>query len=139
MNTYLGTLIHEACIHCGGSFGLDQDHSAALHRNKGTPFHCTHCGKRMIYTGKTQLDLAREEAAAERARREMAEQSLAHARVRMERVERSRSAIRGVLTRTKKRVANGVCPCCQRHFTALERHMKTNHPDYKVRADTIQD
>lgn len=27
-----------------------------------------------------------------------------------------------------KRVHNGVCPCCNRTFTNLARHMKTKHP-----------
>ena len=30
--------------------------------------------------------------------------------------------------RLRKRVANGVCPCCNRHFVNLERHMKSKHP-----------
>lgn len=34
------------------------------------------------------------------------------------------------LARTKKRVAGGVCPCCNRSFTELRRHMAEKHPDY---------
>ena len=30
----------------------------------------------------------------------------------------------------KARVAHGVCPCCNRTFKQLARHMKTKHPDY---------
>lgn len=44
--------------------------------------------------------------------------------------ERSKAAIKGVLTRTKKRVGNGVCPCCNRTFQNLHDHMKTKHPHY---------
>src|SRR5262245_22389812 len=29
-----------------------------------------------------------------------------------------------------KRVAAGVCPCCNRSFVQLQRHMKTKHPLY---------
>ena len=32
--------------------------------------------------------------------------------------------------RLKKRVGNGICPCCNRTFQALARHMKSKHPDY---------
>jgi NMD protein affecting ribosome stability and mRNA decay len=32
--------------------------------------------------------------------------------------------------RLKKRVGNGVCPCCNRSFTNLQRHMHTKHPDF---------
>jgi len=32
-------------------------------------------------------------------------------------------------TRKMKRVANGVCVCCNRTFQNLARHMKTKHPN----------
>lgn len=35
---------------------------------------------------------------------------------------------KGQMTKIKKRIDNGVCSCCHRHFTNLERHMKTKHP-----------
>lgn len=44
--------------------------------------------------------------------------------------ERSLSATKGVLTRTKNRIAKGVCPCCKRYFENLAAHMKTKHPKY---------
>src|SRR5262245_9322902 len=37
--------------------------------------------------------------------------------------ERSHAATRGHLTRTRKRTAHGVCPCCKRTFQQLARHM----------------
>jgi hypothetical protein len=39
-------------------------------------------------------------------------------------------ATRGVVTKIKRRVAHGVCPCCQRTFKDLARHMEGQHPDY---------
>lgn len=33
------------------------------------------------------------------------------------------------LKRTMNRAGAGVCPCCNRSFVALARHMKTRHPD----------
>ena len=44
--------------------------------------------------------------------------------------ERSHSATRGQITKLKKRVHAGVCPCCNRSFQNVARHMKTKHPDY---------
>lgn len=43
---------------------------------------------------------------------------------------RSLAATKGVLTRTKNRIAKGVCPCCQRSFADLGRHMAGQHPEY---------
>lgn len=39
-------------------------------------------------------------------------------------------ATRGVVTKIRNRVAAGVCPCCNRTFKQLARHMKDQHPDY---------
>lgn len=39
-------------------------------------------------------------------------------------------ATRGVVTRIKKRVRHGVCPCCKRNFQDLARHMSCKHPKY---------
>jgi hypothetical protein len=44
--------------------------------------------------------------------------------------ERSAAAARGQVTKIKKRTSAGVCPCCNRHFTQLERHMGSKHPDF---------
>jgi len=45
-------------------------------------------------------------------------------------LNRQLSAKKGQITKIKNRVANGVCPCCNRSFTNLHRHMTTKHPDF---------
>lgn len=45
-------------------------------------------------------------------------------------LERQKSAIKGQVTKIKNRIKNGVCPCCNRTFTNLRNHMKSQHPDY---------
>jgi hypothetical protein len=65
---------------------------------------------------KATVTHARDEAEWERERRQATERSLA--------------ATRGVLTRTRRRVAAGVCPCCHRTFQQLARHMAGQHPEY---------
>jgi hypothetical protein len=44
--------------------------------------------------------------------------------------ERRLRAQKAATTRAKRRHAAGVCPCCNRTFQQLARHMKTKHPDY---------
>lgn len=46
--------------------------------------------------------------------------------------EYARRAAKGQLTKAKKRIANGVCPCCNRSFADLHEHMACKHPDYGV-------
>ena len=51
-------------------------------------------------------------------------------RDRKEAAQRQASAFKGVVTRTKNRIAGGACPCCNRTFQNLARHMATKHSDY---------
>lgn len=54
----------------------------------------------------------------------------AHVVARLDQAEASLSATRGVVTRMKRRASAGVCPCCNRTFQQLARHMATKHPDF---------
>jgi hypothetical protein len=47
-----------------------------------------------------------------------------------EAAERQAAAARGQVTKLKNRAANGVCPCCNRTFQNLARHMATKHPTF---------
>jgi hypothetical protein len=47
----------------------------------------------------------------------------------LETERRRHSATKGQLTKVKKRIGKGICPCCNRHFANVERHMATQHPD----------
>lgn len=51
------------------------------------------------------------------------------------RTERRLKATRGVVTRIKNRVGNGVCPCCNRTFTNLQQHMHNQHPDFVLKKE----
>lgn len=52
------------------------------------------------------------------------------AREAREAAERRAAAARGQVTKLKKRASNGVCPCCNRTFSDLARHMATKHPTF---------
>lgn len=55
-------------------------------------------------------------------------------RMRTEAAKRETAAAKGQVTKIKNRVGNGVCPCCQRSFTNLRRHMDSKHPDFAKEA-----
>lgn len=42
-----------------------------------------------------------------------------------------RRAQKGQNTRLKNRIAAGVCPCCNRSFQNVARHMAGQHPDFQ--------
>jgi hypothetical protein len=114
------------CCSCGVVFGMPKE----LYRQRkadGDWFWCPN-GHQQHYTEREEDRLRRLLDNAETRARACADQKDA--------AERSNRALRGVVTRTKRRVADGVCPAgCRRHFSNLERHMATQHPDYAQSPD----
>ena len=120
--TIVQSLILEttSCIACGMVFAVPQDWLAAR-RKDGQGFHCPG-GHSLVFTVTENDKLRRQVKQLEASRQAARDQA--------EAAERSNAALRGVITKTKKRVANGACPCCRRHFANLQGHMATKHPDY---------
>lgn len=83
----------------------------------------------MHYAETTEARLKRQ-LACERAAHDQTKAARAYDHRRANSAERSRNALKGVVTRTKNRISKGVCPCCNRQFKDLERHMTGQHPDY---------
>lgn len=44
--------------------------------------------------------------------------------------QRAREQTERQLNKMRRRVAQGVCPCCKRTVSQLSRHMKTKHPEF---------
>lgn len=112
-----------ACFSCGSLFAVPESVNDEWLRS-GRSFYCPN-GHSQHYTESTEKRL---QAAKDRAARLAA--SLDQERAAHDATERSRRAIKGQVTRVKRRVANGVCPCCSRSFADLHAHMTTKHPDY---------
>lgn len=115
------------CWVCGCSFGVDSD-VYAVKRRENTTLYCPN-GCRLGF-GTSEADRVREELAKVRREKEYVEAKLSSARQKTDAVERKLSATKGVVTRIKNRVSKGVCPCCNRTFVNLQRHMASKHPDF---------
>jgi len=114
------TFQHYDCWVCGMPFGLSAGTVKAFVREH-TPFHCPK-GCRLRF-GKSDADVLREQldtqmAATQRANRRLQDERRSHA------------GTKGALTKAKRRIAAGVCPCCSRSFKQLRRHMQSQHPEY---------
>jgi hypothetical protein len=81
---------------------------------------------------KTQRQVQEDEII--RQERDRLKQRIAEKDDDIARLEREKSAAKGQVTKIKNRIAGGVCPCCNRYFLGLERHMSTKHKDYKKEA-----
>lgn len=120
------------CGKCGIVYGMPE-HFVKERRESGASFFCPNGHERVF--GEPEIGrLKKELAAKERQVKQYqgwykAEQSdHEHTRNRLR-------STKGVLTKTKKRVGNGVCPCCNRTFKDLARHMVGQHPDYATEGE----
>jgi len=130
------TLVRLVCPTCGGVFAI----AAAYHDEAKMLggfqrcWSCPYC-KASRGFGKSAHEVEKEKLQAElvAARRDKnnAEIRAGSLEKEAEHFRKSRDGVKGVLARERKRVGNGVCPCCSRHFVNLMRHMKTKHPEHQ--------
>lgn len=122
----------ETCYKCKMEFGMsDSFYDTMLRLKEGGKFFCPAGHSQHYVTGESDLEKMRRERD-----RAVQEQARLYACVKEEREDkeaahRQNIATRGVITRMKNRAANGVCLCCNRTFTNLQKHMETKHPRFK--------
>lgn len=121
------------CPNCGVTIVMPE-HMYNTRRNDHKVFYCPN-GHTAAFSGKSALEKELEEAKRhlenQRARLEWAEADAKRAKEARDQAQRQASAARGQVTKIKNRVGNGVCPCCNRTFTNLQRHMETKHSGFK--------
>lgn len=125
------------CHACGGTYAMST-YFLDSRRDDGEGWNCPYCRGSTAYceseTDKLKKQLAKQQEWTAYQRREKEE----YLRQR-DTLERSRNGMKGVLVREQKklaRVRRGVCPCCNRHFKNVQRHMDSQHPNYKVHIET---
>jgi hypothetical protein len=81
-----------------------------------------------------QRGWSKEGSEHERIRRERDRlaQQLAEKDDEIARQRRMREEAEGQVTKLKKRASVGVCPCCNRTFQQLARHMAQKHPTFNA-------
>jgi hypothetical protein len=107
------------CAACGVVFAMTVELENRRRKDRDS-FYCPN-GHGMHFTGKTDEQKLREAEAREVALQDQLRASIAEG-----------EATRAVLLRDRSRIANGVCPCCNRSFENVRRHISTKHPDYDV-------
>lgn len=123
MSTFNQTRTFEVidCAACGVAFGLTTDF-VMRRRNDHETFYCP-SGHKNLYRGKSEAEKLREKL-------QQVEHQRDRARLTAEEVSRERAAIAKAHRKMRHRVMNGVCPCCNRSFDNLRRHMESQHPDF---------
>lgn len=112
----------KSCPVCGVTYAIPQTmHKHARDRGEFRILWYCPNGHQLGYGGPSEAERERDEV----QRRLTAEREL------REHTERQLSAQKAATTRARKRAAAAVCPCCNRTFQQLARHMQTKHPDYR--------
>jgi len=122
--TFTETVLMEAttCAHCGVVFAMPK-HLLQEFRDSLRGFYCPH-GHSLSYH-KPTIDSLRQELAEKARQLTAAKCETLNEKQQRERVEAEKAKVE----RKLKRVQRGVCPCCNRTFTNLQRHMSTKHPE----------
>lgn len=115
------TFITLTCGKCGIVFGLPKNFDDNNRQNGGN-WYCPN-GHSRVYKESDVKKLERQ-LVREQSRHDQTKANLRNSKL-------SLVAEKGHRTRLKNRIKNGVCPCCNRTFQNLQRHMKTKHPEYK--------
>lgn len=118
------------CCECGMEFYMP-DSFVKMRRGDGKLFYCP-AGHSQYYTEKeNELANLKKQNQSLQTRLSWSENAARNANQSWEAERRSHAATKGKLTKTRKRIANGVCPCCHRTFVQLQRHMSSKHPQFK--------
>ena len=108
------------CGGCGIPYMIPTSRYNELRNNKGG-FYCPN-GCSRVFTGKSDAEKFQEQMAEMKRTMEQEAETLRN-RI-MDEIQAKRK-----VELKLKRVSNGVCPCCNRTFGNLARHMKTKHPE----------
>ena len=117
----------EECYKCHVQFAITQQHYEYC-RERGYEFYCPN-GHPQHYSESDIQRLTKERDSA-RSDSRYYQNRVTEIGEEKRKVEKSRAAYKGKVTEIKRRVAHGVCPCCNRTFKQLARHMKSQHPNY---------
>lgn len=104
------------CANCGVKYGIESEFRKRK-RQTHDEFYCPN-GHSNYYPQETE---------AERLRKELKNKEQELSEVVIEKINLQNKVLDQ--KRQLGRVHNGVCPCCNRTFKNLQRHMKTKHPE----------
>jgi hypothetical protein len=117
------TLVILTCYSCGTPFPIEPNRNRAL-LDTGDEFYCPN-GHGQVYrnSAKKRMELLLQQVKDLEVDKKFYKEEAEYK-------ARQLSATKGVLTRTKNRIAKGICPCCKRSFVQLQKHMEGQHPEY---------
>lgn len=128
----MSELINKCCPVCFVGYAIPKAMNDKRHADGGNWF-CPN-GHNLVFS-ESKLDKLTHERDRLKQNAAYLEQRAAELQDARDAAERRASAARGQVTRLKNRAAAGLCPCCNRSFVNLTRHMATKHAGFA--ADVI--
>lgn len=117
------TVTSVECCSCGALVFMSTDFEERRRRDH-KQWYCTSCGTNQHWKQQSDIEKLRADLEAEQKRKMDALSQANELRANLAKEQEAH-------TRLKKRMKNGVCPCCHRTVSQLARHMKTKHPDFQ--------
>jgi len=118
------------CCTCGGPVALSKDQERSL-RESHRPFYCP-AGHSQAFEAETEAERLRRVLHLSEIEKTRIAAELAQARTEADAALGEMVAAQQDAARAKRRAAAALCPCCNRSFTQLRRHLQTKHPEYKA-------
>ena len=128
------TLTQINCGRCGGTYAINERYRQQR-QQEGGGWTCPYCKCAWGYFEDNDNAELKRALERERKRKEWAEQDAKRQRELREAAEHRERGQKAAKTRLRNRIKNGVCPCCNRTFLDLHRHMTTKHPDFQPTND----
>lgn len=128
---YTGTLTVTVCW-CGMKHAIPEElYRTAQRQHADGHDSWIYCpqGHKWAIAGESAAAKLQREKDQLTARLARADQRQAELKTSLEAAHRQTAAQKAVATKIRKRAAKGVCPCCNRFFAELSRHIKTDHPE----------
>lgn len=116
------------CASCGILFSVPQNWEHER-RRRHDDFWCPN-GHSLAFNAESNEEKLRRERNQLRQRLAQKDDEIQEAWGEVSQQKRIAAAQKGNVTKLKKRAAAGVCPCCNRTFQNLKRHMDGQHPNY---------
>ena len=117
-------LVTEICYKCKAPFAMAESlYRTAITGCESVKFYCPFGHSQHYISGPSTEDKLRQER--DRLKQETA-RLIDEAREATEKAAKAERALK----RHKKRSAAGSCPCCNRTFSNMAEHMKTQHPEF---------
>lgn len=113
------------CPRCGIEYAAPMTFMEECRKDPAIFFYCPNGHSR--HFSESEADKLRKE-------RDRLTQRLAQKDDEIRDLENRRRAAISQVTKLKNRVGHGICPCCNRTFENLQRHMTSKHPTFTAEA-----